>query len=493
MKLVVNVILAGGRTERLQASGSVLTTGRDPECSMPLPEDEVTEFASAVHAEFRQVSDQLIVTDLASTNGTLVNGSQLSGNRTVSTGDEIQLGAGGPIIHIVGFIAEASPLPTPSNVSPPLVLWWRGLNRTTRQSTLGVLVVLPLLAWLLTLREDVNEGNPVTDPKSATTSEADGQQDSANKIVTTIDDHFKMRAGEELVLSVLTNDGADATERSRLQIVIVKNRPVGHQVTIDNTRRNLVFQAGRNTSGTVRFEYHVGLNNSVRQGIGRVTVQIEPQSQPLDSISGSVACIGFRYKGDLHADETGWLATPNRIVTAGRVAGMLKELKDSDKNGDIELLVILGNRQVAIREITLHPNYEFKNPGARDSLLHDVAVLTLAESIDEVAACQLATPETVAEIKSGTELRVVGFINPTAVTELFDPLLVHRVERPLSATGSELPNGRTTLILKTSLRIERGLTGSPVFNNAAEVVGLLTQRNSMGLIVPAESIKDILK
>jgi hypothetical protein len=65
-----------------------LTVGRAPENNIELADGE----ASAVHAVFERLASSWCIRDLASTNGTTVNGERLSGERRLRRGDEIRIG-----------------------------------------------------------------------------------------------------------------------------------------------------------------------------------------------------------------------------------------------------------------------------------------------------------------------------------------------------------------------------------------------------------------
>jgi hypothetical protein len=71
----------------------LLSMGRLPECTITLGDPKV----SRRHAEIRPHGDGWLLTDLGSTNGTLVNGSPVTSHRLLD-GDEIQLGS-----TLIGF------------------------------------------------------------------------------------------------------------------------------------------------------------------------------------------------------------------------------------------------------------------------------------------------------------------------------------------------------------------------------------------------------
>ncbi len=84
--LPVDVILPSG--ERLSLGTAPLVIGRLSQCEIALDDKNV----SRRHAEIRRVGDRVVVTDLASTNGTFVNGTQVR-EQVLHSGDEIMTGS----------------------------------------------------------------------------------------------------------------------------------------------------------------------------------------------------------------------------------------------------------------------------------------------------------------------------------------------------------------------------------------------------------------
>jgi len=78
--------------------------GRSPECTMVLS-GERAGVVSGVHAEIRHGVAGWLLIDLASLNGTFVNGRRLSGEGLLKAGDVIGLGETGPRIAVVA-VAE---------------------------------------------------------------------------------------------------------------------------------------------------------------------------------------------------------------------------------------------------------------------------------------------------------------------------------------------------------------------------------------------------
>lgn len=82
----VEVVLPDGRRVSLQSIPLVI--GRMDECDIALDDRNV----SRRHAEMRRVGDSVVVTDLASTNGTKVNGVAIR-EHLLQSGDEIEVGS----------------------------------------------------------------------------------------------------------------------------------------------------------------------------------------------------------------------------------------------------------------------------------------------------------------------------------------------------------------------------------------------------------------
>lgn len=85
--LVVRTGNDTGRSVTLPANGAV-TIGRDASCTLVLNDPRV----SSRHAEVRLSGSGVVVADLGSANGTLVNGQQISGPTSAPDGAEIQVG-----------------------------------------------------------------------------------------------------------------------------------------------------------------------------------------------------------------------------------------------------------------------------------------------------------------------------------------------------------------------------------------------------------------
>src|SRR5215471_14329184 len=100
-------------TRRIALTKEVTRLGRDPEGEVVIDADAAV--VSRRHAEIRSHDGQYAITDLRSFNGTLVNGQRITGTAALFDGDRIQLGAGGPRLHLID---PAHPAPAHRVVQP---------------------------------------------------------------------------------------------------------------------------------------------------------------------------------------------------------------------------------------------------------------------------------------------------------------------------------------------------------------------------------------
>lgn len=70
--------------------GTEITIGRSSKASISVPDDA---FVSQLHARVYQSDGGTMVEDLASTNGTFVNGVQIQGTHPLDKGDRLQIGS----------------------------------------------------------------------------------------------------------------------------------------------------------------------------------------------------------------------------------------------------------------------------------------------------------------------------------------------------------------------------------------------------------------
>jgi pSer/pThr/pTyr-binding forkhead associated (FHA) protein len=107
------VLQEGPNVHRLRAPAVVL--GRSHACDLEFDKKGV----SRRHCEIVVRRDGVIVRDLGSTHGTLVDGSRISGEALVQRGAVLRLGSRGPRIRIVDARIGGIPVPHAADDEPP--------------------------------------------------------------------------------------------------------------------------------------------------------------------------------------------------------------------------------------------------------------------------------------------------------------------------------------------------------------------------------------
>ncbi|HEX8052527.1 MAG TPA: FHA domain-containing protein, partial [Thermoleophilaceae bacterium] len=109
MKIVIKQGPNSG--EELEVQGSIVV-GRDPEAASFVIDDPE---ASRRHASIVPSETGVVVEDLASTNGTFVNGERIEGTRDVGAGDEIRIGNTVLEVQSAVEVTRMSPIPEASD------------------------------------------------------------------------------------------------------------------------------------------------------------------------------------------------------------------------------------------------------------------------------------------------------------------------------------------------------------------------------------------
>ncbi len=82
-----SLVLPSG--QRISLGDRTISVGRLPECTIPLSDHNV----SRKHAEIRPGRGAYVVVDLGSTNGTMVNGTRITGEQRLGDGDILSFGS----------------------------------------------------------------------------------------------------------------------------------------------------------------------------------------------------------------------------------------------------------------------------------------------------------------------------------------------------------------------------------------------------------------
>jgi hypothetical protein len=88
-RLILEAADSSGQAHDFVLDGRNVTIGRAPACTVSLPEDQL---ASRLHAMLHYTGEQYTISDLGSSNGTLVNGVLIRGATPLAEGDRITVG-----------------------------------------------------------------------------------------------------------------------------------------------------------------------------------------------------------------------------------------------------------------------------------------------------------------------------------------------------------------------------------------------------------------
>jgi pSer/pThr/pTyr-binding forkhead associated (FHA) protein len=113
-RLTLTLADGAGDTRDFMLDGRNVTIGRAPACTVSLPEDQL---ASRLHAMLHYTGQQYTISDLGSSNGTLVNGALIRGATPLAEGDRITVGQ-----HVIVYSREVGAQATPAVPPEPQVL-----------------------------------------------------------------------------------------------------------------------------------------------------------------------------------------------------------------------------------------------------------------------------------------------------------------------------------------------------------------------------------
>lgn len=117
--MAVLIILSGKHQgKRLTLPDGEVVVGRDETCQVRLATNEVSRF----HCRLRCDADQVMVTDLDSRNGTLINDLPIQGETELNPGDTLRIG---PVaFQLAGKKGVASATPAKKNASDDSIMDW---------------------------------------------------------------------------------------------------------------------------------------------------------------------------------------------------------------------------------------------------------------------------------------------------------------------------------------------------------------------------------
>ena len=122
--------------QRWTLDADVLTIGRATDCTITLPERQVSRY----HARILRQTDHFVIEDLGSKNGTHLNGAPVRGAATMQDGDDIQ------IALCVRFLFVGTEATVPLNLGAPLTAGRLAVDMDRRQVRIADQPVEPPLS-----------------------------------------------------------------------------------------------------------------------------------------------------------------------------------------------------------------------------------------------------------------------------------------------------------------------------------------------------------
>ena len=212
MNRTLLILDAEGEETRFDMTQETLLVGRDPSADLTLRDDRV----SREHVRLTQVSGDVIVEELGSSNGTLLNGVPFEGKRILQEGDA--LGLGSMEIHIdrVGkrTVRRGVSESTPDKSTTP---------RPKQSSSSGLPMVLVALTLVAAVVYMVKESSTETNASKSGNAGTEVAEETENAVVET--PRTTSRAGNPAVRpsrreNRFLTDRALADARSELRLMI---------------------------------------------------------------------------------------------------------------------------------------------------------------------------------------------------------------------------------------------------------------------------------
>ena len=184
MKIIFSIIRADDGPEKEYAlEREIVIFGRNAACGVILDSDIV----SGTHALIERVSDKYQLSDLASANGTFLDGQRIENPVDVNVGSLVTFGEGGPQVRILGLESEESrPLSLPDSKTADesyrdwaanllSVAWWQAHRNYALMAGSVLLASILSVAWLL--MPDADETIAQSDAAALTAPESKGVDD----------------------------------------------------------------------------------------------------------------------------------------------------------------------------------------------------------------------------------------------------------------------------------------------------------------------------
>ena len=453
-------VLSGARAgARESFDAPVVTVGRHPMSDFrfdPLVDLDV----STRHAEFRSAGGMWIIADLASTNGTFVNGERITGERRLGEGDVVSFGGNGPRVEVrgMGIVTPATSVQAQASSSTPSAAPAPRMDTQAR-------VAVAVKAQTKDMRRAYSIGGGAL-VAAAVIAFAFWQRETS----TREREMASIIAHSDSTLAVLAKKLDAPRPGETAFTAALKDSLAARKHDLDVMRGRVA--AGTATSGSVsELSKRLERTVSLQQALGQMDV-----SKVVDANDAAVAMVASDFDGKFIAGTAFGITSSGLLVTNRHVV--------RDEGG-----------KAAGRVVVIYANTRKWLPA------HIVRVADGAD--DDLALIQLdgaGSYPVVAGVSRSGELARVG----AAVVSIGYP---GATDTPMEGSGMNITARTTTTVgtvskrLGTVIQIDsyagHGSSGSPLFDSAGHVVGVIYggARESGGRIVyavPAQRLASFL-
>ncbi len=453
-------VLSGARADaRASFDAPVVTVGRHPMSDFrfdPLVDLDV----STRHAEFRNAGGMWLIADLASTNGTFVNGERITGERRLGEGDVVSFGGNGPRVEVrgVGIVTPATSVQAQaSSRTPPAA----PAPRMDPQARVAVAVK----AQTKDMRRAYSTGGGAL-VAAAVIAFAFWQRETS----TREREMASIIAHSDSTLAVLAKKLDAPRPGETAFTAALKDSLAARKHDLDVMRGRVA--AGTATSGSVselskRLERTVGL----QQALGQMDV-----SRVVDANDAAVAMVASDFDGKFIAGTAFGITSGGLLVTNRHV------VRDEGGKAAGRVVVIYANTRKWL------PAHIVRVADGEDD---DLALIQLdgAGSFPVVAGVS----RTGALARVGAAVVSIGY--PGATDTPMEGSGMNITARTTSTVGTV--SKRLGTVIQIDSYAGHGSSGSPLFDSVGHVVGVIYggARESGGRIVyavPAQRLASFL-
>lgn len=423
MKLKVRVRPGAGSEYDAEFSSTAVAIGRRPDSNISFQGD-ASGIVSWDHARIELKEEAAFLTDCGSTNGTYLNGRKVEQRTILKPRDKIVLGKQGPEIRIVEFVTAQTANPTgAAPVSGP--------DSPHRPASVhAALQAQPSVRAL--------------DPPAS--SAANGRSTNATWII----------AGAALAAAMML--GGVLLLLSRDHVARNEPPPIPIADKGDVTQEPQPAPKPRPPGG------------EAIKPKPKVAPPVYAPQELAERHTGKVVWIGFRASDAMFPYCTGWVVRPRLVATT---ASSLDALFAAQADG--RPLVVSadadGQRCVEVTEMHKHSEFNAADTAADTSVLHNVGVAVLAQSLE--AVCDVAAPGDRPPL-AGATLTALGFAVPRGADGNLAPLDdQHRPSIQALTIRARGAGGSEGYLLTDCPSIPFGMDGAPLIRNDGKVIALL--------------------